>query len=144
MHPNDHVLNLGHLGRFYGTSCDLCSMIYYSERKGANKRRYGPLNLVCHHCYEWSVPKSGKTYQTRKPNVAFRMLEGTPYTPKTTGESFSRSWSQYKTPGKRNQWNKNERNKTTETVGEAFESSIKDAVHLVESGVSNLLRIVNL
>jgi hypothetical protein len=86
------VVHIGSKKYVYGTECDMCKTMYYSEKRKANKRRFGALNLVCAYCYEWSVPISEKYGN----NITFRIMEGTPFKPRTDGKNFSSKWGLYK------------------------------------------------
>ena len=147
----------------YGTPCDLCHTVCYSENKGANRRRRGPFNLVCSYCFDWSVPRKRLSY--------YRVIEGSPFKPESNGKKFSGTWgTAYKTTKKRTTTGSSEAkpkeennkenetvmgtiaenvtdtiNKVTETIPASIsetvqnvETGVKDAVQVVESGVSGL------
>ena len=146
----------------YSVSCDLCKQPYYNppEERNVNKRHNGhPIYRVCRHCYDFSVPK--------KIKGRFGLLKGSPYPPVQSGKKFSQNWNKVYTYGKKmvennkghSEKNRNmEEDKTPESKEkqsghekkqegkqeekplEYINKTMMDAVHVVESGVSGLVK----
>lgn len=134
--------------------CDMCRITYYCDTV-ANKRTHGyPLYLLCHQCYEWSIPK--------RMRIVSKKLQGSISKPPTSGKKFNASWNNVykKTPQKMEKESNSSRNeddiddKENQDIehdeNEQLEDitspgyigkttdAMKDAVHVVESGVSGL------
>lgn len=129
------------------SKCDFCNNIYY-HKSGVNKRRGGyPVYMLCQFCYDWSLPKRMK----RAEACSAKVLQGSLYKPATSGKKFSQSYNKtYKTTHRKvigaetseRQQSASKEHMENEVAAKRYPSRtspFKDAVQVVESGVSGFL-----
>lgn len=139
----------------FKSHCDMCGQCYYHAEKNLNKRRNGfPVYVVCDYCYNWSVPK--------KCRDRYKKLGGSKFPPVTSGKKFSKAWNNVYRKGikeKHDRKEEHDRNENHPTPPPPYESissdevdneherskgvnineTMRNAVHVVESGVSGLI-----
>lgn len=107
--------------RLYVTPCERCMTKYYSPCRNNRKKNGFPNIYVCHSCFEVGI--------SRKERKSARVLNGSRDKPKTSGETFSKSFtSKYPRmpqPGK-----------ATTSVSNAVGNAVHTAVDTVSDGAT--------
>lgn len=132
------------------TKCDFCTNVYFCEGS-LNKRKNGfPVYRLCDHCIMWSLPKAKRMYAKK--------LDGNISKPISSGKKVSKSLrntyrkvsksAQIKEKQCKESDEKDAQVKLTKRQHEEVENSsyvektteaVKDAVHVVETGVTGLI-----
>jgi len=121
--------------KIHESNCDICGVVYHSETRNRRSKHGFPQYRVCAYCYDWTVP--------RKIKDGVRVMSGNPFPPPTSGKKFSKSWTKMYKHGKhrveRGEEGVKEENEPAVGVIEKTTEAVKDAVHVVETGVQGLL-----